>query len=71
VPFPIVHCPDKMAAHIVGGGLLPLTVVRDGKGNPVRVFRALATTEEIAAEVKQLLPEVEERLIPLSPQDSI
>ena len=70
-PFPIVHCEDKMAAHIVGGGVLPLTVVRDGKGNPVRIFRALATAEEIAAEVKRLLPDVQERQIPLSPEDAI
>jgi hypothetical protein len=60
-----------MAAHIVGGGVLPLTVVRDGKGNPVRIFRSLAAAEEVAVEVKRLLPDVKERQIPLSPEDSI
>ncbi len=70
-PFPIIPCPDKMAAHIVGGGMLPITVVRDGEGNPVRIFRSLATAQEIAATVKQLLGDLEERQIPLRPETSI
>jgi hypothetical protein len=69
-PFPIIHCPDKMAAQIVGGGSLPITIVRDDQGNLVRIFRRFAKSEEIIEEIRKILGEVKKRPTPLKPETS-